>query len=178
MLVERWHFRQSAYHTFHADDVARLEIRHCSVDNRVNGADSHTVENLAALNTDGFDVQGRDIYIHHCSVWNQDDCFTIVPIDRNGINSNCTENVLIEDVNASGLGLTTGIVGPSAAHNCVRNVTFRRATMHHTFKGIYIKSSNQNQKPELEPELEAGSGIQIFLKFSLFIYLFYLLYLF
>jgi len=41
ILVERWHFRQSAYHTFHADDVARLEIRHCSVENRVNEEDSH-----------------------------------------------------------------------------------------------------------------------------------------
>ena len=27
VLVEHWHFRQSAYHTFHADDVARVEIR-------------------------------------------------------------------------------------------------------------------------------------------------------
>ena len=62
VLVEDWHFRQSAYHTFHADDVARLEIRRCSVDNRVNAADSHDVLNLGALNTDGFDVSGRDIY--------------------------------------------------------------------------------------------------------------------
>ena len=27
VLVEDWHFRQAAYHTFHADDVARVEIR-------------------------------------------------------------------------------------------------------------------------------------------------------
>lgn len=41
-------------------------FRHSSVDNRVNNDDSHTIENLGALNTDGFDVQGRDIYIHDC----------------------------------------------------------------------------------------------------------------
>jgi polygalacturonase len=136
VLVERWHFRQSAYHTFHADDVARLEIRFCSVDNRANADDSHSIANLEALNTDGFDVSGRDIYIHDSSVWNQDDCFTIVPTDATGINARCTENVLIEDVNASGLGLTVGSIEPTSHHACIKNVTFRRATMHHTYKGI------------------------------------------
>lgn len=143
VLVEHWHFEQSAYHTFHADDVARLEIRYCSIENRVNDEDGHSVRNLEALNTDGFDVSGRDIYIHHSSVWNQDDCFTIVPLSRDGINADCTENVLIEDVNASGLGLTVGSIGPNTRHACIRNVTFRRGLMHHTYKGIYIKSSNQ-----------------------------------
>lgn len=57
VLVERWHMRQSPYHTFHADDVARLEIRYCTVDNRVNSNDEHGPLNLAAFNTDGFDVQ-------------------------------------------------------------------------------------------------------------------------
>ena len=108
--MEHWHFRQSAYHTFHADDVARLEVRYCSVENRVNADDSHSIKNLGALNTDGFDVSGRDIYIHDTSVWNQDDCFTIVPLDSRGINAKCTENILVEDVDASGLGLTVGCV--------------------------------------------------------------------
>jgi len=142
VLVEQWHFIESAYWTFTALDVARLEIRHCAIDNRITQADSHGVENLDAFNTDGFDVAGRDIYIHHCVVWNQDDCFTIQPLDSNGFNAQCTENILVEDVNASGLGLTVGAVRPTVGHNCVRNVTFRRATMHHTFKGIYIKSQN------------------------------------
>ena len=154
VLVERWHFRQSAYHTFHADDVARLEIRFCSVDNRVNGDDSHSPANLEALNTDGFDVSGRDIYIHDSSVWNQDDCFTIVPTDARGINAQCTENVLIEDVQASGLGLTIGSISPSPHHACIKNVTFRRATMHRTFKGIYMKSGNRaHPDPEATAEI-------------------------
>ena len=143
ILVEYWHFRQSAYHTFHADDVAGLEIRYSSIDNRVNQEDTHSIENLAALNTDGFDLQGKNMYIHDCAVWNQDDCFTIVPIDKNGINVICTENILIENVKASGLGLTVGSIEPTPNHACIRNVTFRNAYMHHTYKGIYIKSGNR-----------------------------------
>ena len=120
------------------------EIGHCAIDNRENADDSHDVLNLDAFNTDGFDVAGRDIHIHDCVVWNQDDCFTIQPLDSTAYNSQCTENVLVENVEASGLGLTVGAVHPTRAHNCVRNVTFRNATMHHTFKGIYVKSGSSS----------------------------------
>eukprot|EP00658_Telonema_sp_P-2_P060320 TRINITY_DN49267_c0_g1_i1.p1 TRINITY_DN49267_c0_g1~~TRINITY_DN49267_c0_g1_i1.p1 ORF type:complete len:461 (-),score=57.61 TRINITY_DN49267_c0_g1_i1:259-1641(-) len=146
VLVERWRFLQSPYWTFTAWDVLGLEISHCDIDNRVNQDDSHDVSNLAAFNTDGFDVAGRNIHIHDCSVWNQDDCFTIQPLDAHtGIRSGgCTENVLVENVLASGLGLTVGAVHPSRGHNCIRNVTFRHARMHHTFKGIYVKSGSSD----------------------------------
>jgi len=143
VLVEHWRFVNSAYWTFTAFDVLRMEIRYCDIDNRVNHASTHGIVNLGAFNTDGFDVAGRNIYIHHCNVWNQDDCFTIQPLDSiYGFNSKCTENILVEHINASGLGLTVGAVRPTAGHNCVRNVTFRKAFMYHTFKGIYIKSQN------------------------------------
>ena len=125
--------------TFTAYDVADMEIRRCNIDNRANKDDSHDIFNLDAFNTDGFDFAGRNIHIHDCNVWNQDDCFTVQPIDSKGRNAQCTENILIENVNASGLGLTVGAVHPSPNHNCVRNVTFRNAYMHHTFKGIYEK---------------------------------------
>ncbi|GMH60296.1 hypothetical protein TrRE_jg12934 [Triparma retinervis] len=154
ILVEGWDFKDSAYHTFHADDVARLEVRGCTVDNRANDRDGHGPGNLRALNTDGFDVSGRDIYIHDCKVWNQDDCFTIVPSSGSSINSDCTENVLIENVEASGLGLTVGSITPSAHHSCIRNITFRGALMHRTFKGIYIKSAaNDHVDPSWTAEI-------------------------
>mmetsp|Transcript_9630 Transcript_9630/g.21401 ORF Transcript_9630/g.21401 Transcript_9630/m.21401 type:complete len:467 (-) Transcript_9630:61-1461(-) len=152
ILVEKWHFVNSAYWTFTALDVARLEVRFCSVSARVDKAPEHNLGNLDAFNTDGFDVSGRDIYIHHSEVWNQDDCFTIQPRDRRGINSQCTENVLIENVNASGLGLTIGAVLPTLFHNCIRNVTFRKAYMFHTFKGIYMKSQN-SPEPQASGEI-------------------------
>jgi len=143
LLVERWHFLQSPYWTFTALDVLNLEISQCAISNRVNNLDSHGITDLDAFNTDGFDVAGKNIYIHDSQVWNQDDCFTIQPLDSIvGKNAHCTENVLIENVEASGLGLTVGAVHPSLGHNCVRNVTFRNARMHHTFKGIYLKTGS------------------------------------
>lgn len=142
VLVEHWRFEQSPYWTFTAYDISNLEVRYCAIDNRINSDDSHGVTNLDAFNTDGFDVAGQNIYIHDSSVWNQDDCFTIQPIDSTGINAKCTENVLVENVNASGLGLTVGAIHPTRGHNCIRNVTFRNAWMHNTFKGIYIKGGS------------------------------------
>eukprot|EP00948_MAST-09A_sp_MAST-9A-sp1_P003104 g3104.t1 len=142
VLVERWSFLQSPYWTFTAFDVRDLEISHCNVDNRINRDDSHDIFNLDAFNTDGFDVAGRNIHIHDSSVWNQDDCFTIQPLDASGFNANCTENVLVENVYASGLGLTVGAIHPNPNHTCIKNVTFRNAYMHHTYKGIYVKTGN------------------------------------
>ena len=46
-----------------------------------------------------------------------------------------TQNVLVENMSASGLGLTIGSIGGST----VRNVTFRNVVMPNTFKGIYLK---------------------------------------
>ena len=62
-------------------------------------------------------------YIHDCSVINQDDCFDV----KDG-----TSNVVIERVNASGLGLTIGSI---SSH--VNNITFRDSRMDKTYKGIY-----------------------------------------
>jgi polygalacturonase len=48
--------------------------------------------------------------------------------------------MLFERINASGVGLSIGSIGPSAAHSYVRNITFRNCTMYNSFKGIYLKS--------------------------------------
>jgi polygalacturonase len=61
-------------------------------------------------------------------------------MDGAGINSNCYENMLFERIEASGLGLTIGSIGPSSHHSCVRNIMFRDCTMKNTFKGLYLKS--------------------------------------
>jgi len=81
---------------------------------------------MTAFNTDGFDVEGKDIWIHDCSVWNQDDSFCV---------KDNTENVLIERVEASGIGLVIGSIGKSN----VRNITFRDSHMHKPVNGIYMK---------------------------------------
>ena len=51
--------------------------------------------------------------------------------------------LVLQDVAASGLGLTVGSIEPTRDHACIKNVTFRRASMHHTYKGIYMKSGNR-----------------------------------
>ena len=77
---------------------------------------------------------------HSCES-NHDDC-TVNGKQMCSHNAHCTENVLVEDVSASGLGLTVGANHPTRGHNCIRNVTFRRARMPKTFKGIYVKSGS------------------------------------
>lgn len=125
ILVENLLFKNSPYWTFWARGVHGLEIRHCDVDVRRDSHDGHDLLDLTAFNTDGFDVAGRDIWIHDCTVWNQDDSFCV---------KDNSENVLIERVEASGIGLVIG----SIASN-VRNITFRNSHMHRPVNGIYMK---------------------------------------
>lgn len=125
VLVERISFVRPPYWTVYVNGVDGLEVRYCSVDAWRTSHDKHTGIDLTAFNTDGFDVTGTNIHIHHSQVWNQDDCFDV----KDG-----TSNVLIEHIEASGLGLTIGSIAST-----VRNVTFRHAHMRHTYKGIYLK---------------------------------------
>lgn len=53
LLVEHWHFVNSAYWSFTALDVRNLEVRFSSVSARVDPAPEHDLENLDAFNTDG-----------------------------------------------------------------------------------------------------------------------------
>ena len=125
VLFENIFLHNSPYWTFTADGIEGLEIRNSHVDARRGKRDEHDLYDISAFNTDGFDVSGNNVWIHDCSVWNQDDCFDV----KGG------QNMLIENVEASGFGLTIGSIGAST----VQNITFRNAHMHHTQKGIYMK---------------------------------------
>jgi polygalacturonase len=160
LLMEHWHFVESPYWTTYFNDVANLTIRYSSIDNRRNNADDHSLWNLGAFNTDGFDVAGRDIHIHDVDVWNQDDCICVKGINGDSINSKCAENMLFENIRASGLGLTIGSIGASHAHTCVKNITFRNCTMHNTFKGIYLKSRPSTGTAEISNILYEDITIQ------------------
>ena len=127
VLVERLVLRNSPYWSFYCERCEELEVRQSSVEARRTSADRHTLVDLTAFNTDGFDLSHtRRAWIHDSSVWSQDDAF-----DVKGDSS----DVLIERVEASGLGLTIGSIKDST----VRNVTFRDATLRHSVKGIYLK---------------------------------------
>ena len=141
LLVENILLKNSPYWTFLANDIANLEIRHTDVDARRRPeVQYHDWNELTAFNTDGFDVAGKNVWIHDCNIWNDDDCIAVKEQTSDSIHSSCSENMLFERINASGVGLTIGSIGPMPAHTCVRNITFRNSTMYNTFKGIYLKS--------------------------------------
>ena len=66
--------------------------------------------------------------------------------------SPCAENYMIENNEASGIGLVIGSIGSKTAHTCVNNVTFRNNHMQNTWKGIYVKSSPGQ-------DLKGGTGM-------------------
>mmetsp|Transcript_23342 Transcript_23342/g.69950 ORF Transcript_23342/g.69950 Transcript_23342/m.69950 type:complete len:435 (-) Transcript_23342:82-1386(-) len=131
VLVEKFALLQSPYWTFYANSVDGLEVRHSVIDARRIGDDGHSVIDETAFNTDGFDVSGNNVWIHDCTVWNQDDSFCV----KDG-----STNMVFERINASGVGLTIGSIGGSV----VRNITFRDAYMHNSVKGIYLKFRGGN----------------------------------
>ena len=133
-------FKDSPYWTFYADDVINMEVSETDIDARVTENNYHSLKDLTAFNTDGFDVSGKNIYIHDVNIWNQDDCIAVKSLDKTDYRAQCSENMLFTRINASGLGLTIGSIGASLNHSCIRNITFSDSIMPNTFKGIYIKS--------------------------------------
>lgn len=128
-VIEHILFSQAPRFNFQSQGLKNATIRYCQVSARRTNDDSHGAIDLSAFNTDGFDVSGTNIHIHDSSVWNQDDTFCIKA------NKETTSNVLVENCQASGVGLSIG----SISADTVRNVTFRNVEMHHTSKGVYVK---------------------------------------
>jgi len=135
-LIERVLFLNSPYWTFDADSgTDGLEIRYSEISARRTRVDKHDLIDMTAFNTDGFDVGGNNVYIHDCKIWNQDDCIAV---------KGTSSNMLFERIEASGVGFTIGSVGRDE----ISNITFRDSTMHHTYKGIYLKfNSGADQSP-------------------------------
>jgi polygalacturonase len=111
-----------------------LIVRHSDVSARITDIPWHGLIDMQAFNTDGFDVTGRNVHIHDCRVWNQDDCITV----KDG-----SEDMLFERIYASGLGLVIGSIGGSR----VNNITFRDCVLDNTFKGIYMKTRWSDSGP-------------------------------
>ena len=126
LLLENWFFLNSPHFTANFKQVDTLEIRNCEVSARRTEEDHHGVIDMTAFNTDGFDVSGKNVWIHDCVIWNQDDCISV---------GDDSEHMLFERIRASGIGLVIG----SISHNTVNNITFRDSSMHHTWKGLYLK---------------------------------------
>jgi polygalacturonase len=134
VLVENMLFKDSPYWTFYAENSDGLLIRYSDVSARWTKKDTHTLIDLQAFNTDGFDVTGKNVYIHDCNIWNQDDCIAV----KDG-----SENMLFERIVCSGLGLVIGSIGSSRVHN----ITFRDSYLPNTVKGIYLKTRWSDSGP-------------------------------
>ena len=53
------------------------EIRNCEISARRTDQDHHGIIDLTAFNTDGFDVDGKNVWIHDCTIWDQDDSIAV-----------------------------------------------------------------------------------------------------
>jgi hypothetical protein len=80
------------------------------------------------------DFTGRNVHVHDCNIWNQDDCIAV---------KDSSANMLFERISCSGLGLVIGSIGGSK----VQNITFRDSVMPNTFKGIYLKTRWSDSGP-------------------------------
>ena len=132
-LLENWILRDAPYWTTYFQKTYNLEIRYTSIlARRTGNMNKHSLLDMTAFNTDGLDVSGRNIYIHHCNIWCQDDTIAI---------KDDTQNVLVEHVNVSGVGITIGSIGNSL----VQNITFRHCIIYKGWKGIYLKFRNAGE---------------------------------
>ena len=77
ILVENLLFLDSPCWTFNVQRVDGLEVRYCEISARRTDEDHHGIIDITAFNTDGFDVTGKNVWIHDCVVWNQDDCIAV-----------------------------------------------------------------------------------------------------
>jgi hypothetical protein len=134
ILFEKIALVNSPRWTFWAQNCNGLEVRNSEIDARWDQADRHTLLDLQAFNTDGFDVSGKYVYIHDVRIWNDDDCVCV---------KDDSEHMLFENIYASGLGLVVGSIGGQR----VNNITFRNAIMERTVKGIYMKTRWSDSGP-------------------------------
>jgi hypothetical protein len=89
---------------------------------------------IYALNTDGIDISGDNLYVRNCSITNFDD--TVCPKPR----SQGTHNFLIEDILVTyGIGISMGSVPPDAGGNSIDGVLARRAVFYSPLKAFYVK---------------------------------------
>ena len=131
---------------FVCDNAYYMTIRHSEIDVFWNNSllpphTRHSLLDLTAFNTDGFDLRGKYVHVHDVRIWNDDDCLCVKD-GPDGI----SEHMVFERIwQASGVGLTIGSV-PSGAR--INNITFKDAYMPSTFKGIYMKTRWDDAGPD------------------------------
>ncbi|GMH75218.1 hypothetical protein TrRE_jg7687 [Triparma retinervis] len=101
------------------------------------------------LNTDGIDPSGVDFYIHDVKIHNDDDSIAVKPsqagsVGVDGTMYDCSQNMLMENMELVGFGASIGSVPPTVGRKCVDGITMRNVDMPGTGKGIYVKSNGND----------------------------------
>lgn len=147
----------------YANNVLHLEVKHITI--WVDTQQQQYLSQLKSLstmfpfNTDGIDVAGQDIYLHHLNITNYDDSVAIKPSNINSFHlenrtMNCTQDILVENLSIfRGVGLSIGSVS-SSKKNCVRNIIFQNITAKQPLKLIYIKTGSVDDASEPEALIE------------------------
>ena len=168
VLVERLLLKDSPYWTTLIVGVDGLTIRHCGISARRTPALSHSLIDLSAFNTDGFDMAGcRRVWVHDCDIWTQDDAIAVkdhILLPSVGASSNSSaylagvrhgashedgeEEVVhplatvipSEDMLFERINASgLGLTIGSIGDGIVRNITFRDCYLKNTVKGLYLK---------------------------------------
>jgi len=120
--------------------------------------------NPLALNTDGIDPCGHDIYIHDGIITNSDDSIAVKPSRQNlpewSILPNCTTDIVISQMTLSGFGASIGSVPPRTDVNCVDGVHFKDIYMPYTGRGIYVKSNGNDCQPPNKDDVKPTAIIK------------------
>jgi polygalacturonase len=152
ILVENIHLRNSPCFHLKVSEAANVVIRYITIKvdvwkqkqifDSIPGGWLEGGIPLFPLNTDGIDPAGRNIHIHDVYVENYDDAVVIKPSNGASKNTNCSQDILVENIQVKyGVGMSIGSVPPHDHVNCVRNVTFRNVDFESPFKAIYIKTN-------------------------------------
>lgn len=150
LLIENLILQDSPYHTMYLEDVTNVTVRNISIISRRTASDGHSYVDLSAFNTDGIDVSGTNIHMHHIDIWNQDDCIAVKDNTFNGYST----NMLFENINASGLGFVIGSIGTTI----VNNITFSNSYLYKSVKGLYMKFREPNMN-NTHPNRSSHDGI-------------------
>eukprot|EP00943_MAST-04B_sp_MAST-4B-sp1_P000784 g784.t1 len=125
-------------------DILNVEVRYVTINVDRKLKSELKLEGLQPedLNTDGIDPSGKNVYVHHVKINNDDDSIAVKPCSQDTCRASCSENMVFEDMIVTGMGLSIGSVPPHENYmHCVRNISFRRINMPKTGKGIYVKSN-------------------------------------
>lgn len=93
------------------------------------------------LNTDGIDIDGRNVTLRRIKITNFDDAIVAKPGKSNRLIP-CTQDILIEDVDVVfGVGMSIGSVSPDPYHSCIKDFTARNINFKYPLKAIYVKTN-------------------------------------